>query len=193
MRRMTKLATPLMTSIAFLVLAGCGGSSVDSAGTTPEPPVAPEPAGAPVVTLGEVSFFEGEGHDQPGPVLHADGSVELAGRVVGSLATDGTMTNPAGEVLARLHEDGRLEFVSGAGAGPEIVIAPDGTLTVGDVTASFDETGTVVGGNEGAPPLRAEGLSPETRRAAMFVIALALFAPVQEPPPPTTGGPVPGE
>lgn len=163
----------LLLCALLLSLTACGGETASS-----EPPAAAEHA-APssggeseaVLTFGDVAFFA---DDDPGPVLFADGHVEMEGQTIGAFHADGRLVSNEGELLAMLHPNGTLE--SDALGGTAGTIAEDGTLTHGELVLRFDEAGNVVGGPAGLPALRAEGVSASSRRASMFIIALFVLS-----------------
>lgn len=162
----------LSTLLLSLTLAACGGAEPDSsdhANTAPATTGGGESAA--VLTFGDVTFFaDGEA----GPVLFADGHVEMQGETIGSFHADGRLVSNEGELLATLHPDGTLE--SDALGGNAGRISEDGTLTHGEIVLRFDDAGNVVGGPEGLPALRAEGVGPSSRRASMFIIALFVLS-----------------
>jgi prepilin-type processing-associated H-X9-DG protein len=163
----------LASLLLSLSLVACGGaepdtSDHDSTGTGEPTAGSESPA---VLTFGDVAFFaDGQG----GPVLFADGHVEMEGETIGTFHPDGRLVSTQGELLAVLHPNGILE--SDALGGEAGTIAEDGTLTHGEIVLRFDDAGNVIGGPEGMPALRAEGVVPSSRRASMFIIALFVLS-----------------
>jgi len=161
----------LLSLVLSLALTACGGAAPDTSDHASPSDGASTGGETAVLTFGDVAFFA---DGQAGPVLFADGHVEMEGETIGSFHADGRLVSAAGELLAVLHPDGTLE--SDALGGNAGSITADGTLTHGETVLRFDDAGNVVGGPEGLPGLRAEGVGPSSRRASMFIIALFVLS-----------------
>jgi hypothetical protein len=172
------MKTPLLAVVvSFAVAAACGGSS-GSGANSPAPA-----ASSSAFTFGDVAFFAGAGTDKPGPMLHADGTVSMDGKTLCTLSQDGTLHAQDGKLILQLKADGTLATADGKVLG---TINADGALTLtkpaqgatpaSTVTVSFDASGNVTGGPSDATPVRAQGVTPATRRAAMVTLVLFLFA-----------------
>lgn len=153
------------------------------------PPRLAETAGsrdaAPVVTPQELTMVQGhvrlgaltlEQNGKAGLELLPDGLVKVPGegRVLGRLNGDGRFVNPRGELLAQLTEEGEValkddEFLP-------VTIGKDGDLKLlkEGRTIRLHDDGSV----EGTSPnmvITVRGVTPETRRTALFLLVLASY------------------
>lgn len=164
------------------VVAGCGGAPKPPAPVAPLAASAPVPAAAPLLTIAELGFYEG---DVEGMALHADGRFEVkathseAGQPtqeawipVGRLSADGSLAKPDGSVVGKLAADGTFTSADGKHVAP---FRLDGeTLVIGDKHVSFDAQGVLQGGDP-ASHLHVTGLTDEgSRRAALLLLAVVL-------------------
>jgi hypothetical protein len=171
-----------MNWIVFAPLAALGACS--GAAPTPPPAAAPSPLAAPAVTpeeltraparleLAELTLNQNR---VPGLVLHADGTVEVPdGRVLGRLGRDGRFSDREGRLLAELTADG--EIVDGKGDYLPVVI--DGAkvkLLKDNRVIELRDDGTLVGANPAGPVVTISGLTPGTRRTALFLLVLSAY------------------
>jgi hypothetical protein len=168
----------LVLPALFSFLAACGGATSSSPGAAPASGALSTAATGGILTLGEVAFFAGD--SQPGLTLGSEGRVEMEGRHLGTLSADGTFATADGEMVATLHPDGRLVVVGNE--SQDIVVSAEGELTINDRTVHFDDEGNLSGAVMAGPSIRAEGLTAETRRAAMVILVLMLMPRAAEPP-----------
>jgi hypothetical protein len=112
---------------------------------------------------------------KPGLLLRADGTVEMPdGRVLGRLGRDGRFTDREGRLLAELTDEGEIIDAKGDYLPVTIEGARVKLLKENRVIELRDD-GTLVGTNPGAPSVTISGLTPETRRAALFLLVLSAF------------------
>ena len=119
----------------------------------------------------------------PGLVLAEDGKLEDVSerRVLGTLSRAGRFVDPSGKLVAQLTPDGEIE--ASTGDVLPVTIAADGTVNMlkeGRKIRLLDD-GALEGANPTGPAIKFSGVTPATRRAAMFVLVLASF-PVQPKP-----------
>ena len=159
-----RLSTLLLALIGSSGLGGCGGGA-------PPPVTTPRDSsddGA-VLHFGDLRFSAG---GREGARLGADGQLVIGGEVVGTFRADGAFVDTGGQRLAQLGSDGLL-MIDGADM-PEVRIDGDGTLNIEGRNLRIDRSGQVTGGNSSGPPLVIEGVTEQTRRVAMFVVALMI-------------------
>jgi hypothetical protein len=190
-----KVQALVVCCLAFALLGGCahdrsGGPVPDAAapanaesmapGATPYTlSAAPAAAAAPsaaapgslVIAPLKLANARGEGL-----ALSADGTLSVVGetRQIGRLLADGSFVTPEGSVRARLSPGGTVYGPDGHELPLSIdeagVIHPQGWTEM-----HFAADGSLVGGNPSAPATRIEGIKPETRRTAAFLLILAAF------------------
>ncbi|MDI1481783.1 hypothetical protein [Polyangium sp. y55x31] len=150
---------------ALLLAGGCA-----PAPTPPRAPEGPLPArdASPEdhLVLAELRVLRG---DEPYLVLYRNGLLVERGEALGTLHPNGTFVDFGGTLQIRLSSDGSVSVPAGA-----LIIDADGTATYRLPDAEpevlrFDAEGRVVGSGT---PLRAVGLTPRTRRTAMFALLL---------------------
>jgi hypothetical protein len=111
-------------------------------------------------------------------LLDTDGSVsvpsESESRRVGTLSADGRFVAPDGALIARLSPEG--EVFAGDGAKLAVTIDAAGVVhPPNGGTLTFGDDGKLTGGNPNAPETRMQGLAPDNRRTAAFLLVLAGF------------------
>jgi hypothetical protein len=112
-------------------------------------------------------------------IVHSDGRIEAGGQVVGSVQPDGTLVGPDATVALTLNEDGSI--VDADGRALPVTVDAEGTLRSDTgQELRFTDDGSIVGENTQAPTVTVQGITPETRRTAMFVLA-GLLLPVRAP------------
>jgi hypothetical protein len=181
----------LLGYMVFAMVA-CGGSkpttTTTTTTTTPETTTTtttePASAAAPVLTLSELAFAEG---DDVGIKLHADGVVEAKSmhseggkpataswKTFVTLTSDGKVMHD-GKVGGQLKADGSFELPDGSKAPFKI----DGTaLVAGDKKITIDDKGVVQGTNAGAKQLHVTGLTDDgSRRAALLIMGIMFASP----------------
>jgi hypothetical protein len=126
------------------------------------------------LALGELML---EQNGNPGLQLRSNGVVQLPreGKVLGRLNGDGRFTNPRGELLARLTEDG--EVVLPDDEYLPVTISGEGALKLlkEGRTIQLRDDGAVEGTSPGAPVVTVRGVTPGTRRTALFLLVLASY------------------
>ena len=136
--------------------------------------MSPEELTAPAkhLELGELTLNQNQ---TPGLVLHADGTVEgPGGTVLGQLGRDGRFLGRDGRVLAELTEEGEILDAS----GNYLPVLIDGTrvkLLKENRVIELREDGTLEGANATAPLVTIQGVTPSTRRAALFLLVLSAY------------------
>lgn len=110
-------------------------------------------------------------------MLRKDGSVyELpAEKELGKLGVDGRFVSPDGKTLAELTADG--EIVTGKGDYLPVTIDSSGAVRLlkENRVIRVKDDGALDGANPGGPAVRFDGVTPKTRRAAMFLLVLASY------------------
>ncbi|MDI1447342.1 hypothetical protein [Polyangium sp. 6x1] len=146
---------------------------------------APRPSISPVVDAAAEPPVSAVGEPPDGLLVLADLRVLQRGEPYLTLYRNGLLTQ-AGDVLGTLHSSGVFVALDGDrslvlkadGTVPipeaTLVLSPEGTATlqmpgVPPQKLSFDAEGRLVGDG---PETRVEGMAPDTRRTAMFVILL---------------------
>jgi hypothetical protein len=166
-------------SIAFVLLTACGGGTRKP--ETPTTPTKVETAASLDLELGEMKLVDT--NKSQALLIHADGSIEIDGKVPGKVTKDGKVVNEKGEVGFTLNKDGTITGPDGTALG--ITLSSDGVITNGDKKISLDATGALLGGNPDAPQMKVEGAdTPGKKRTAMFVL-IAVLTPTghgAEPP-----------
>ncbi len=163
---------------SFLLAAACGGSQPSE---KQPPQTVVEPQTSPQTGLGfeELRFYEGDTHmltlrkdgvlinvpqNQHTATLKPDMTLEATNGKHGSLAADGTITFD--------------------GATLDRKVGDDGTLSLGDSKVKLEDDGMLSGQGPGGKTLRVEGATtPQSKRIALYLLAL-LTAPVKKTPPP---------
>ena len=176
-----------LAALVFLVACGpmipppkggpTGGSGSDVAAGSGSAAPNTNPGFPGVFAFSEMKFFLG---DDLGLQLHADGVMEenaadpgqpVKWSPMGKLTTDGRLLAPNGTELGGVQPDG--SFKSSHGEVAPFKFSGE-SLVIADKTLSIDAQGVFRGGGEGEKPLRVEGTTdPGTRRAALFMLALA--------------------
>lgn len=113
-------------------------------------------------------------HPWPATEVSADGTVRVGGEPAGVLDRDGLFASPTGVPIARLEESGRIVVGDVTTNG---TIDGEGTLRNGtgdELRIELD--GRVHGTHAEAPELAVTPVTAETRRTAMFVIAIGLLS-----------------
>lgn len=160
-----------------LLLAGCASRAPASA--------TPVATAAPTVTPEELTAAPGHvelaaltlnQNGAPGLVLRADGTVERPdGRVLGTLGRDGRFLDANGKLLAEFTPDG--EIVDGQGEFLPVTIDSTGTanLLKENRRIALLEDGSIEGTNPNGPVVTVQGVTPRTRRTAMFLLVLSAY------------------
>jgi len=179
--------TVLSAAFVSFALAACGGGHAEK----PPEPVPNPPAAAPVLPLhfAECSIGE-EGSPAAALTLHADGKIEVGGKVVGSITAEGKLLAADGTEAAAIDNEGNVRAI-----GKDDVLAKidaDGTLHAGDKTVRIEADGKVSGTNPAAKPLMVSSTcTAEPHAATMFVLVLATMPAATPPPPGPTSAPAP--
>lgn len=167
---------------ALLCAGACGGGSSTTAPTTPVAKTETMVA-APTLALGEMKIIDI--NKNKFIAIHADGSIELEGKTLAKVTTDGRVITTADDkTVMTLGADGSIKGPDGTDLGAKV--GADGSLSMKAETVTIDETGMVKGGNTSAPPLKVEGATnAELKRTAMFVLVVmtASGEPEQTPAP----------
>lgn len=161
---------------AALLCAALGGAGC-SGGVLPSP-IATEPDGADsaavpradFLKLGRLRWSRG---DETVVLLEANGLLRDHGALLGTVRADGSFTSLDKKKTLVMQPDGRVHVA----AGFDAEIAADGTATT-RVHGEADETVTLEGVGKpggGRPGLTVEGLSPELRRTAMWILMIPDF------------------
>lgn len=178
-----KITRPLL--LAALALAGgCTAaprpSSPPAVDVAAEPPVSAveEPPDG-LLVLADLRVLR---RGEPYLTLYRNGLLTQAGDVLGTLHSSGVFVALDGDRSIVLKADGTVPIPE---AIPEatLILSPEGTATlqmpgVPPRELSFDAEGRFVGGG---PETRVEGMAPDTRRTAMFVILLADLLRIRRP------------
>jgi hypothetical protein len=191
-RRMHKL----LSLVAVIALAACGGGNKPAATTaTPAPEATAPKAGG--LELAELKFYEG---DDLGMQLHADGHLQVKmshstdGKPaeekwmdVGVIGADGSVSDTEGKKHGTIEADGSFK-------GPDGQTAPfhiEGeTLVVGDKKITIDDKGILQGGNDMGKPMRIEGATtPGLKRTALVLLAILMASPEPQSSPPQESSP----
>jgi hypothetical protein len=168
---------PIALAAVLVCLAACSGAArTPTASGSPmaAPSVTPEQltAAPPLLELAELTLNQDR---KPGLVLRADGTVQVPdGRVLGRLGRDGRFLDRKGELLAELTAEG--EIVDAKGDYLPVVI--DGTsvkLLKENRVIELRSDGTLAGANPAAPVVTISGLTPKTRRTALFLLVLSAY------------------
>jgi hypothetical protein len=182
-------------SIAFVLVAACGGGS-KPAPKTPDTTAPATSASGSMLTLAELKFYDKQGMRMQ---IHADGKIEMEAKQegqpaawtqVGTIGTDGSVTSKDGKA-GQLQADGTFKTAEGQDAGFKL----DGdTLEMGGKKVTLDAKGDLL--VDGAPlpdkDLRIEGATDEkSRRTALLVVGLLMGSPGGESSPPPTAAPAP--
>ncbi len=157
-----------LSLVLALAATACGGGSKKPEPTTP-PTTATAPAAATTtLALGEMKLWDV--HKNRALLIHADGLIEVDGHKSAKVTADGKIVKAdTGEVGFTLEADGTVKGPDGVDTGAKI--SADGTLAIKGQTITVDATGMLVGGNEGAPPLKIEGATDANlKRTALFVL-----------------------
>lgn len=151
--------------VLVLVAAACGGSSKPA--TTP---ANTEAQASSQLTLGEMKLIDVNDQNKA-LLIHADGTIEVEGKKPAKVTADGKLVAlENGETVLLLQPDGSIKDVKNNKV-LEVKLGPDGSVTMGDKTISFDASGELVGGNPDAGRVRVEGATDTgLRRTAMFVL-----------------------
>ena len=187
-------------SLLFVLLAACGGSkksepTTTAATTTAQADVtanANANANAAVqLELGDMRLVDV--NKNKALLIKANGDIELEGVVAAKVTPDGKIVNTAGEVGFTLQPDGTVNGPDGAPVG--VTLSNDAVIKTGDKSISLDASGSLVGANPSAPPMKVEGAdTPGKRRTAMFVlIALTTSGPATSSPPTSGDASGPGQ
>ena len=157
------------TSILLAALALQGACT--HAPPHPSPPAAHAPAAreeppAERLVLSDLRVLR-EG--KPYLTLYRSGLLTQAGDVLGTLHASGTFVDLGGTLRITMAEDGTIVIPGGT-----LVLSEDGTATVrtegnAPQVLHFDAEGRVVGTTIST---RVEGITPSTRRTAMFALLL---------------------
>jgi hypothetical protein len=125
------------------------------------------------LVLGSLTLSNARGE---GLVLSPDGTLNAVGeaRQIGHLRSDGSFVGPDGSVKARLSPDGTIYGRDGS-ALPVTIDAAGAIHPQGSPEMHFGADGHLEGGNSSAPATRIQGITPETRRTAAFLLILAAF------------------
>ena len=164
-----------------------GAPSADLARPNPTAPSAGPAEAPPAETASAAAQSSPSGQLKIGPLelanaqgealaLTADGTVTVVAehRRVGRLLPDGTFVDTDGKVDMRLTADG--DVYSSTGRRLPVRVDREGVIYPPQgPPMSFDRDGRLVGGNPNAPETRVIGITPETRRAAAFLLLLAAF------------------
>ena len=157
-------------SLAFLLAAtACGGGSKTAEPTTPTTTATATPtAAATTISIAEMKLWDV--NKNRALIIHADGLIEVDGHKPAKVTADGKIVKAdTGEVGFTLESDGSVKGPNGLDLGAKI--SADGTLAIKGQTISVDDKGMLVGGNEGAPPMRIEGATDvNLKRTALFVL-----------------------
>lgn len=173
-----------MNRTALLGLAALACSASPRAPDAPPAAPAPSAAATPFVTpeeltaaparleLAELTLNQNR---EPGLFLRADGTVEVpGGRVLGRLGKDGRFLDRDGRLLAELTDDGEILD----GKGDYLPVTIEGAkvkLLKENREIELRDDGTLVGANPSAPAVTIVGLTPKTRRAALFLLVLSAY------------------
>jgi hypothetical protein len=157
-------------------LLACSARKPVPANVPPQaaPAITPEELTGPArhVELGELTLNQNQ---KPGLVLHADGTVEgPAGTVLGQLGRDGRFVGRDGRLLAELTVDGEILDAN----GDYLPVVIDGSavkLLKDNRVIQLREDGTLSGINSNAPVVTIAGVTPRTRRAALFLLVLSAY------------------
>ncbi|MBX3184867.1 MAG: hypothetical protein KIT72_16220 [Polyangiaceae bacterium] len=162
-------ATGWLFLVPSLLLA-CAGSPPPPANTAAPEVTAEELTGKPGhLTLGQLSMTHGD----KTITLHPDGRVGLMGGAeLGTLERSGRFVNASGEVLAELTEEG--EIMTGEDDYLPLRLNQDGELHVLDRDQRLHilEDGRL---SDPSMEVTFTGVTPETRRAAMFLLVMAAY------------------
>lgn len=184
----------LLSMVAVIGLAACGGGNKPAATTTtPAPETTTAPAGG--IELAELKFYEG---DDLGMQLHADGHLQVKmshseeGKPaeekwmdVGVIGADGSVSDAEGNKHGTIGADGSFKSPDGQTAPFHL---EGETLVVGDKKITIDDKGILQGGNDMGKPMRIEGATtPGLKRTALVLLALLMASPEPEEAPAQAG------
>ncbi len=184
-----KQTAPLF--LAICIAAGCTPSPTPTAPGPPRPPTptapgpprtrAPNPRATPALTLSKVEFLDSGG--DVGFVLEADGRLVHTDKLVGQIFADGRFVDPNQRVRATLKTDGTVVGKTGLPLGK---LDATGAFQDKDRRVWFSAEGSLVS-TKPEVMIKARGLTPTSRRAAMF--ALIVISYIAQLPPPRHPGP----
>jgi len=155
-----------------LLLAGCASDQKKGSSSTPQPPDKTTGGGAGQVKLELASIEIAKSDGSVGFKIEADGTVKKGdGTVVGTITADGKWIVD-GKVAATLTADGTITLPDGRKVPG--TLGADGTYKTGQRTVKINDDGTLSGADPNAPALVLKGVTPGSKRAAMFFLMLAL-------------------
>jgi hypothetical protein len=168
------LASGALLSVALACSAPPPKAAATPAATNAAPVVTPEELTAPVrhLELGELTLNR---NAEPGLVLHADGTVEApGGGPLGQLGQDGRFLERGGRVVAELTADGEILDANGEYL-PVVIEGARVKLLKENRVIELTDEGTLVGANPGGPVVTITGVTPKTRRTALFLLVLSAY------------------
>ncbi|MDC0740032.1 hypothetical protein [Polyangium mundeleinium] len=158
--------------LLLAALAFAGGCTPAPQPSTSPPRAACEPASScesppeGLLMLAELRVFA---RDEPFVTLYRNGLLVQRGEVLGTLHSDGTFVDLGGTLHITMNADGTVPISAGTLVLDEAGVATIRTPDRPPQRMHFDAAGHIVGTER---DFRVEGMTPATRRTAMFVFLL---------------------
>jgi hypothetical protein len=153
-----------------LAVSACASDNKKAVSTTPTPVKTAAKKPAPAAAKLSITALTFKIGNKMMLSLKADGTLTTGqGKDGGTLSADGKVTRE-GKVMAELDlSDGS---VMAGGKKMPFTISAAGEMANGPTKLSFNDDGTLAGAPAKMAALKVEGLSPESKRTAMYMLAL---------------------